>query len=86
MRALAATAFVGSLVAPGAQLVDRPPTFEVASIKASTSASAPLSIQGFPGGRLVTSNSRVDELKALMGKIEFDFDVSALRKEERRTR
>jgi hypothetical protein len=33
--------------------------------------------------REVIRRSRLDELKALMGKIEFEFDVTRLRKKER---
>jgi hypothetical protein len=36
--------------------------------------------------REVVRRSRLDELKALMGKIDFEFDVTQLRKKERRRR
>ncbi len=34
--------------------------------------------------REVVRRSRLDELKALMGRVEFEFDPAALRKKERR--
>jgi Arc/MetJ family transcription regulator len=36
--------------------------------------------------REVVRRSRLDELKALMGKVDFEFDVTSLRKKERRQR
>lgn len=34
--------------------------------------------------REVVRRGRLDELKALMGKVDFEFDVTALRRKERR--
>jgi hypothetical protein len=36
--------------------------------------------------REVVRRSRLDELKTLMGRVEFDYDVTRLRKKERRPR
>jgi hypothetical protein len=36
--------------------------------------------------REVVRRSRLDEVKALMGKVDFEFDVTSLRKKERRQR
>jgi Arc/MetJ family transcription regulator len=36
--------------------------------------------------REVVRRSRLDDLKALMGRVEFDYDVTRLRKKDRRRR
>ena len=52
VTALAYCSVVGRAQAPASL-----PAFEVATIKASNAASAPMSIRRLPGGRLVTSNT-----------------------------
>jgi uncharacterized protein (TIGR03435 family) len=55
--ALVAVIVLACCEVQGAQAQESLPAFEVATIKPSGPASPPISIQRFPGGRLVTSNT-----------------------------